>query len=149
MFVHILFSLGYFYTASLGHRINRSAARRLEEKQSAQRRQAWAQKEQERAWVAQKGLGKVVRKAGAWRIFGCLMICCWDDFGYYVFTKLTIDKYSVTKRLERQCLYGNSFFWRTMYIYIYGNYVLTSGTTATATLRPWGCWDADAVSLQW
>lgn len=62
MFVHILFSLGYFYTASLGHRINRSAARRLEEKQSAQRRQAWAQKEQERAWVAQKGLGKSSEK---------------------------------------------------------------------------------------
>lgn len=111
MFVHILFSLGYFYTASLGHRINRSAARRLEEKQSAQRRQAWAQKEQERAWVAQKGLA---RKAGAWRIFGCLMICCWDDFGYYVETKLTIDKYSVTKRLERQCLYGNSFLYKVI-----------------------------------
>lgn len=112
MFVHILFSLGYFYTASLGHRINRSAARRLEEKQSAQRRQAWAQKEQERAWVAQKGLGKSSEKGRG--IFGCLMICCWDDFGYYVFTKLTIDKYSVTKRLERQCLYGNSFLYKVI-----------------------------------
>lgn len=56
MYIYILFSLGYFDTASLGHRINRSnLPRRLEEKQSAQRRQAWAQKEQERAWVAQKG----------------------------------------------------------------------------------------------
>ena len=109
MFVHILFSLGYFYTASLGHRINRSAARRLEEKQSAQRRQAWAQKEQERAWVAQKGLGKSSEKGRG--IFGFLMICCWDDLGNKVlmFHQVEVDKYSVTKRLERQCLYGNSF----------------------------------------
>ena len=39
------------------------------------------------------------------------MICCWDDLGNKVlmFHQVEVDKYSVTKRLERQCLYGNSF----------------------------------------
>ena len=59
-----------------------------------------------------KVLGKVVRKAGAcldvwWFVVGMIL-------GNYVETKLTIDKYSVTKRLERQCLYGNSFLYKVI-----------------------------------
>ena len=70
MFVHILFSLGYFFTGQ-SRTPNQSfkPARRLEEKQSAQRRQAWAQKEQERAWVAQKGLGKSSEKGRGMKDF--------------------------------------------------------------------------------